>query len=412
MICIYFVDLAVGCGGRGEGSLEDGRSRRSEGGSLMRDSVLEYLERVERNMERERQRDERNEEYRHAEDERIYQRRLVEWERVEKDKIHERERYRERLKENEKERGKLIKMDNETFQDEDVPAWKRKPYRMTTRAHTRAHRRQTELEDDEEDRRREQEEDRKRAKKRKAEEELLMELQEDAKKPKWQELTNVQDQQQVIVKHQQPPPPARVMEQPQAEKQNNHIQNDDQQKINSKKDVKEVDASDPIFAAMVAAAAEDNASKIISNGTKEEQNQSSSEMKDDPKVISEAPSDKRSKQVLAVFKTEEDEKKPRKLVPIQYSAEELRAQVSKPEGGTSEDEEKEEKVQDPQQALRLLADKIPKYKEQVWKYKIRWDRYDVRTAGGNIRKWLSKKSHGVVGGGRNQFGGLYYLKTK
>eukprot|EP01023_Acetabularia_acetabulum_P002204 TRINITY_DN10842_c0_g1_i1.p1 TRINITY_DN10842_c0_g1~~TRINITY_DN10842_c0_g1_i1.p1 ORF type:complete len:515 (-),score=155.29 TRINITY_DN10842_c0_g1_i1:171-1715(-) len=381
------------------GGLQDGRGRGESGSraTIMRDSVLDYLERIERNMERERQRDERNEEYRRAEDERLYQRRLQEWDRVEKDKLHERERYRERLKENDKERGKLIKMDNETFQDEDVAAWKRKPYRMTSRAHTRAHRRQTELEDDEEDRRREMDEDRKRAKKRKAEEEAMLEHQEENKKAKWQEVpppvlsfneqTEKQQQQQM---HQ----PVKIQEQT----QKLFEQSNAADKQNIKKETQEVDPNDPIYAAMVAAAAQDN--PILTNG-KEEKPVSTA--KDESKTTSTSEPEKRAKQVLAAFKTEEedDNKKPRKLVPIQYSAEELRAQVVKPEGGTSEEDDhpqdRDGKTQDPQVALRLLADKIPRSKEQVWKYKIRWDRYDTSTAGSNIRRWLTKKVMELLG---------------
>eukprot|EP01025_Chloroclados_australasicus_P059562 TRINITY_DN7537_c0_g1_i2.p1 TRINITY_DN7537_c0_g1~~TRINITY_DN7537_c0_g1_i2.p1 ORF type:complete len:648 (+),score=105.54 TRINITY_DN7537_c0_g1_i2:121-1944(+) len=403
--------------GGGDGRGTDGGSRRGDADSssrAARDALLDYLERVERNLERERARDERNEEYRRAEDERLYQRRLAEWERHEKDKIHERERYRERLKETEKERGKLIKMDNETFQDEDVPAWKRKPYRMTTRAHNRAHRRQAELEDDDEDRRREAEEDRKRSKKRKVEDDSVMDQVDDSKRAKWQELP-AEEPQNASAHVQSVSKPQDVqfkkMDTKQAsEKFTGKEQVED---VKSKSSVKkenqgslQVDSNDPIFAAMVAAAskpAELEEPPGLANGEQEKEQQASPMEIDESKgrQSSKTDTDKRKSSILAAFKTDDEEKKPRKLVPIQYSPEEQQAQTSKPEGRVKDNDDRSSnqdgKVTDQQLALRLLADKIPKTRENIWKYKIRWDRYDQNTAGANIRRWLSKKVVELLG---------------
>ncbi|WOK92057.1 RNA-binding protein 25 isoform X2 [Canna indica] len=141
------------------------RSRRHDGRSRDRDRECDFkrekereLERVERDRERERVRRERERDMKLREAERLYKDRLKEWEAREREKEYQRQYEKDREKERERERRKEILRQEDESSDDDDDGDSRKRRRRSSLLEEKRRKRQREKEEDLDDRLREEEE--------------------------------------------------------------------------------------------------------------------------------------------------------------------------------------------------------------------------------------------------------------
>jgi len=354
----------------------------------------------EREKRRELEKERREEEERRRESERQYELKLREWERIESQRAKERDREWDREREMEAERRRLCRTDLEVPEsDDELEPWQRRPIRSSRRAMERRKRRQHEAQEDEVDRQREvREMSERRAKRARSEEE--------------------EDKSRVQVK-------------------------EEETAVKSEPDI---DPNDPIYAAMMAAARAPISTSSTASAqqrhhhhhqhfrppsdkghadVKAEHRNAIRSESPPPVVTAPAPAPAPVRQfgvrraggmnaVAAMFGEDDEEgKQKRKLKPIKYTEEELRA-VMEPaaeEGGSTAPTNgsvphagpvpaqapAQQQQQDPKVLLRKLMDSIPTTKDGVWGYPIQWDAYNPTTMAEKFSGWINQKVEQLLG---------------
>lgn len=97
---------------------------------------------------------------------------------------------------------------------------------------------------------------------------------------------------------------------------------------------------------------------------------------------------------------DEDEKPKRRFIPLQYTEEEARAMQAVPAAASSAAAPSAAApAADPQAALKRLMDSLPKSKEGVFAYPVKWAVFDAAKAqlGPRVVAWVSKKIVELLG---------------
>lgn len=309
-----------------------------------------------------RQREENNEEEKHRshrparqqqerEENRQYKERLHALELRERERLRDARRFREREKDAEYERQRQIKVDNEGFEsDDEKEPWERRPYYESRRAAERRKRLEREMQFDKEDIRMEMQ--RKEERRKKAE--------RDAKLA--------------------------------AEKKASHIA--ESLPVSDEVGIKATPSESLLEAAI----------KHVPQPQQQQQQQ-------------------HRRRALSGFDEDEENRKvdkERKLIPIQYTEEELRGvecndgdDAQKSKGGSkhsskqrSMKDSKNKKEVDPEIAKRkLVMSKIPKDKDGVFAYEVKWKYYDLADDAikNRIISWVSKKIKELMGEEESSF---------
>eukprot|EP00210_Caulerpa_lentillifera_P004499 g4293.t1 len=292
--------------------------------------------RAERDLSRER----REMETRRRDEESAYRKRMYDWDRYETRLGRELRREEERIRELRKDREWNLHADNEFEEsDDERELWNRKPYKETRRAKNR---RKAKLEEEaweQEDRVKEIAE----LEKPKEEEE------EEPKKESSEDMeidVELMEVDQMIV----PKPP----------------QDDDEDKGVSNTTNELLLSGETAQEAEVAA----GSSSIALTLANKKQNKSS------------ATGGPSSNEALKdVFGDEEEDKPKREMKLLNFSDDEERTVIS----------------QDTKISAKELIDALPKTKDEIYNYEVKWDAYSAEELGPKIQTWVSKKISEILG---------------
>eukprot|EP00199_Chlamydomonas_sp_CCMP681_P001147 CAMPEP_0119104138 /NCGR_PEP_ID=MMETSP1180-20130426/2429_1 /TAXON_ID=3052 ORGANISM="Chlamydomonas cf sp, Strain CCMP681" /NCGR_SAMPLE_ID=MMETSP1180 /ASSEMBLY_ACC=CAM_ASM_000741 /LENGTH=774 /DNA_ID=CAMNT_0007088819 /DNA_START=12 /DNA_END=2336 /DNA_ORIENTATION=- len=380
----------------------------------------------DRDRERDRERDKERDKEREAE--REYDARLREWERHEKLRADTRERERQRMDAAEKERLRACRADLDVSDSDDGMApWERKPYRASRRCAERRRWRLVEEETDALDRQREQ-----------------RELEAGAMERKRRRLASEQDQDAAS---------GAGLGASGARQGGSEIKAEPSEVSAPSRHSPEVDETDPIYKAMMAAAS--SAPRGASSGayaTRRPGDGLLHAVQHDPHQVvkaehrsamahSESPPPSgttaatssaaaaaaagkaplhfgrgRPSTLSNMFGDDEDGSSKRKLKPIKYSADEIKAvEEIKKERDAAVEAEASAAVAaetatsaaavaavhaasqaDPKATLKSLMDRIPTTVEGVWSYPIKWQMYSA-VMGQKFGQWVDAKVKQLLG---------------
>ncbi|KAK9832941.1 hypothetical protein WJX74_002428 [Apatococcus lobatus] len=333
---------------------------------------------LDKQMARERDRERREEEQRAQLEERMFKDKLRDWERHERDVRQARTIEKEKAKDSEKERARQIRADLEPADSDDEDYWVRQPYSSSRRAEDRRRNRIQEVEADNADRNNEESE---RAAKR-----LRTSPEPDGSADASQ--------------------PSDMGRQPSA------ARSGDSGQVRVRP--MQVDPHDPIYQAMIAAAKAPTpppaavgtlpapaAAPAILPGPPHHSRQSvapplAHDSPAPPKASASQPPPRRP--LLSAFGNDEEEDQPRRrLVPLQYSEEELRA-VQQAEQATAAGLANPA-PEDFEARKRSIIDSLPSSQKDVFAFAVNWDAFSSPNSAvaGRIRTYVSKKIAELLG---------------